>query len=98
MKKQQNKHRGSDFDDFLKEENIYEEVCAAAAKRAIAAQLTEALQAQKKTVAQLAREMNTSRAAVHRLLDAENDSLSLKTLAKAATALGKRLRLELANA
>jgi len=95
MKKQQNKHRGSDFDDFLKEENIYEEVCAAAAKRAIAAQVSEALQAQKKTIAQLAKEMNTSRAAVHRLLDENNDSLSLKTLAKAATVLGKRLRLEL---
>lgn len=98
MRKQQNKHRGSDFDDFLKEENIYEEVCAAAAKRAIAAQVAEALQAQKKTIAQLAKEMNTSRAAVHRLLDENNDSLSLKTLAKAATVLGKRLRLELTPA
>lgn len=98
MRKQQNKHRGSDFDDFLKEEIIYEEVCAAAAKRAIAAQVAEALQAQKKTIAQLAKEMNTSRAAVHRLLDENNDSLSLKTLAKAATVLGKRLRFELTPA
>ncbi len=95
MKKQQNKHRGSDFDDFLKEEQIYEEVCAAAAKRAIAMQVADALQAQKKSIAQLAREMKTSRAAVHRLLDEKNDSLSLKTLAKVAAVLGKRLHLEL---
>lgn len=95
MKKQQNKHRGSDFDDFLREEDIYEDVCAAAAKRAIAAQVAEALAAQSKSVSQLAREMNTSRAVVLRLLDEKNQSLSLKTLAKAATVLGKRLRLEL---
>lgn len=98
MKKQQNKHRGSDFDDFLKEENIYEEVCAAAAKRAIAAQFAEALQAQNKSIAQLAKEMKTSRATVQRLLDENNDSLSLKTLAKAASVLGKRLHLELTPA
>ncbi len=98
MKKHQNKHRGSDFDDFLKEENIYEEVCAAAAKRAIAAQFAEALQAQNKSIAQLAKEMKTSRATVQRLLDEKNDSLSLKTLAKAATVLGKRLHLELTPA
>lgn len=60
--------------------------------------VAEALQAQKKTIAQLAKEMNTSRAAIHRLLDENNDSLSLKTLAKAATVLGKRLRLELTSA
>jgi hypothetical protein len=96
MKKQQNKHRGSDFDDFLREEGLYEDVCAAAAKRVIATQIAEALAAQRKSVSQLAREMNTSRAVVLRLLDEKNQSLSLKTLAKAATVLGKRLRLELA--
>lgn len=93
--KRQNKHRGSDFDDFLREEGIYEEVCAAAAKRAIAAQVAEALAAQHKSVSQLAKEMQTSRAAVLRLLDEKNHSLSLKTLAKAATVLGKKVHLEL---
>lgn len=97
MRKNHNKHRESHFDDFLKEEKIYEEVSAAVTKRAIAASVAEALQSQKKTIAQLAKEMNTSRAAVHRLLDENNDSLSLKTLAKAATVLGKRLRLELTS-
>ncbi len=98
MKTKQNKHRGGNFDDFLKEENIYEDVCAAAAKRILSAQIAEALAAQHKTVAELAREMKTSRAAINRILDDKNYSLSLKTLSRAATALGKRLRLELVEA
>lgn len=98
MKTKQNRHRGGKFDDFLKEEGLYEEVCAAAAKRVLAAQISEALAAQNKTVAELAREMKTSRAAVNRILDEKNYSLSLKTLSRAASALGKRLRLELVEA
>ncbi len=93
-----NKHRGSTFDDFLKEEGIYEEVCASAAKRVLAAQMEEALAEKHKTISQLARDMKTSRAVVQRLLDKKNYSLSLRTLVKAATALGKRVKLELVEA
>ncbi len=98
MKTKKNKHRGGSLDDFLKEEGLYEEVCAAAAKRVLSAQLAEALAAQHKTVSELAREMKTSRAAINRILDEKNYSLSLKTLSRAATALGKRLKLELVEA
>ena len=42
--------------------------------------------------------MKTSRAAINRILDEKNYSLSLKTLSRAATALGKRLKLELVEA
>ena len=98
MKTKKNKHRGGRLDDFLKEEGLYEEVCAAAAKRVLSAQLAEALAAQHKTVSELAREMKTSRAAINRILDEKNYSLSLKTLSRAATALGKRLKLELVEA
>ena len=42
-----NKHIGSDFDDFLKEEGIHEEVTAAAIKRVIAWQLSEAMKAKR---------------------------------------------------
>jgi antitoxin HicB len=87
---------GSDFDDFLKEEGIYEDVCATALKRVLAAQIAEEMERQHKTVSDLAREMKTSRAQINRLLDQENSSLSLKTLARVASALGRGLRLELA--
>jgi hypothetical protein len=44
----------------------------------------------------LAARLDTSRAAVNRLLDPENESITLLTLKKAANILGKKLRLELA--
>lgn len=43
----------------------------------------------------MARRMNTSRAAVDRLLDPESDSATLTTLEKAAYALGRRLQIAL---
>ncbi len=98
MKTKQNRHRGGNFDDFLKEQDIYEDVCAGAAKRVISSQIAQALTAQQKTVAELAREMKTSRAAIHRILDDKNYSLSLRTLSRTAAALGKRIKLELVEA
>jgi len=98
MKTRKNKHQGGNFDDFLKEEGILEEVSVAAVKRVLAAQVAEAMEQQHKTVSDLALEMKTSRAAVNRLLDKENYSLSLKTLSRAAAVLGKQLKLELVEA
>lgn len=91
-------HRGSNFDDFLKEEGLYEAVSAAAAKRIIANQVSESLKELDKSMTDLAKEMKTSRAAIHRLLDEKNDAISLKTLVKAASALGKTLKIELVPA
>ncbi len=93
-----NKHRGSSFDDFLKEEGLYDEVCAAAAKRILAEQLREALEEKDIKIAALARRMHTSRAVVQRLLDRENTSVTLQTLEKAARAIGKRWKFELVEA
>jgi hypothetical protein len=93
-----NKHRGSSFDDFLKEEGLYDEVCAAAAKRILAEQLREALEEKDVKIAALARRMHTSRAVVQRLLDRENTSVTLQTLEKAARAIGKRWKFELVEA
>jgi hypothetical protein len=42
--------------------------------------------------------MSTSRAAVNRLLDGTNTSVTLGTLNKAAKALGKKVRIELVSA
>jgi hypothetical protein len=41
--------------------------------------------------------MGTSRTAVDRLLDPANGSVTLLTLEKAASAVGKRLRIELVD-
>ena len=62
---------GSSFDDFLKEEGIYEDVTAHAIKRVLAWQISQAMQAQNITKVEMARRMKTSRAQLDRLLDPE---------------------------
>jgi len=91
-----NKNIGSNFDDFLREEGIYEEVTAAAIKRVVAFQIMEEMKRRKLTKTEMASRMNTSRAALDRLLDPTNASVMLSTLERAATALGKTLKVELA--
>jgi antitoxin HicB len=86
---------GSSFDDFLKDEGIYEEVTARAIKRVIARQLGVLMQDQGLTKSGLAKRMQTSRAQLDRLLDPENESVTLATLARAAHAVGRQLRMEL---
>ena len=82
---------GSSFDDFLKEEGIYEEVTARAIKRVIARQLDALMQDQGLTKTSLAKRMKTSRAQLDRLLE----SVTLGTLTRAAQAVGRHLRMEL---
>lgn len=84
---------GSDFDDFLAEEGLLEEAEATAVKRVLAYQISELMREQNLSKAEMARRMNTSRAALERLLDPENRSITLLTMEKAARSLGKRLRL-----
>lgn len=95
MKKQ---NIGSDFDDFLAEEGMLEDVTAVAVKRVIAWQIEQEMSAQKMTKTAMAKKMRTSRASLNRLLDQNDTSLTLATLAGAATALGRRIKLELAPA
>jgi uncharacterized protein YjgD (DUF1641 family) len=92
-----NKHVGSDFDDFLREEAILETASATAIKRVIAWQIDQEMQVQHITKTAMAAKMKTSRTALNRLLDETDTSLTLTTLANAAAALGKRLRFELGN-
>ena len=47
------------------------------------------------TKSAMAIKMQTSRAAVSRLLDPDNSSVTLQTLERAALAIGKRLKIEL---
>jgi len=96
MKKTKTKGRiGSSFDDFLREEGIYEEVTARAIKRVIAGQLGVLMREQGLTKSELAKRMDTSRAQLDRLLDPENESVTLGTLTRAAHAVGRNLRMEL---
>lgn len=91
-------HTGSSFDSFLEEEGILEEVEAVAIKRVIAWQLSEAMKAGRISKKIMAERMGTSRSQLDRLLDPENPAVHLQTIAKAARALGKRLRVEMVDA
>jgi antitoxin HicB len=89
---------GSSFEDFLKEEGIYEEVQAQAVKEVLAWQIEQAIKTQGLTKAEMARRMQTSRVQLDRLLDPKNTSVTLHTLQRAAAILGKRVRLDLVEA
>lgn len=93
--KKRNPHRGSSLDDFLEGEGILEEATAKAVKKILAWQFTEAMRKRKLTKATLAKRMNTSRAQLDRLLDPENQSVTLKTMARAAEILGMQVQIEL---
>ena len=86
---------GSSFDDFLKEDGSYEEVTARVIKRVLARQLDDLMKRDKISKTELASRMHTSRAQLDRLLDPENESVTLATLARAAQAVGRQLRMEL---
>lgn len=86
---------GSSFDEFLKEEAMLEEATAVALKRIISWQIAEEMKVQHLTKTELAKRMHTSRAALNRLLDDEDTSLTLTTLASAASALGKKINFQL---
>lgn len=90
-----NKHIGSDFDDFLREQGIFDEVTTLAAKRVIAYRVSRQMTQQNLSKAEMARRMQTSRSALDRLLDPDNPSVTLLTIQRAAEALGGRLRIEL---
>lgn len=90
-------YNGSNFDDFLKDEGIYEEVTAVAVKRVLAWQIEEAMKALKINKTVMASRMHTSRASLNRLLDEEDTSLTLTTLVSAARALGRDIKIELVD-
>lgn len=89
------KNVGSSFDSWLREEGIYQEVSATASKRVLARQLEAAMEEKGLSKAEMARRMHTSRAALNRLLDPANDSVTLNTLHKAAMVIGREVRMVL---
>jgi len=85
----------TNFDDFLEEEGLLAEAEAVAVKRVIAYQIAQMMTKQNMTKTAMAERMNTSRAALDRLLDPDNKSVTLQTLERAAAVLGKKLQIEL---
>ena len=81
----------SDFDEFLKEEDMLVEVETTAIKRVIAYQIKQEMETQNITKIKMAKMMNTNRTVVDRLLNPHNHSLTLQTLESATSALRKRL-------
>ena len=89
-----NPHLGSDFDEFLQEEGIHEEVTASALKRVIAWQLDNVMKSKHITKTEMASRMHTSRAVVNRLLDEDDTSVTLATLVRASLAVDVPLKIE----
>lgn len=88
-------HVGAGFSDFLKPEGMIEDSKTTAIKRVLASQLQQAMKARKLTKVEMAKRMRTSRVQLDRLLDPENDSVTLATLQRAAAVVGREVRLQL---
>lgn len=86
---------GSSFDDFLDQEGIRAEVEDLALKEIIADQLAAAMREENLTKTAMAERMGTSRRQLDRLLDPANPSVTLSTLRRAASAVGRTLSVEL---
>jgi DNA-binding Xre family transcriptional regulator len=95
-RKPANPHHGSSLEDFLTEEGILESSTNLAVKRVIAWQLRQAMAEHGITKTEMAARMETSRRQIDRVLNPEDDNVTLQTLDRAARAIGHTLRLELA--
>jgi antitoxin HicB len=93
-----NPHIGSSLENFLKEEGLYEDATNHAVKRMLAWQVEKAMHDQGITKTEMARRMGTSRAHLDKLLDPENDKVQLDTVQRAASVVGRRVRLVLVKA
>ena len=85
---------GSSLDALLEEDGTLAAARAIAVKRVLAFQMREAMQRQGITNSEMASRMKTSRAALDRLLDPENKSVTLLSMSRAAAALGRDLQIE----
>lgn len=92
-----NPHLGSALDDLLVEDGSLADAHAVAVKRVLAWQVGQSMTDLRISKSEMARRMGTSRAALARLLDPENPAVTLLTLERAATALGKRLTINFAD-
>ena len=91
------KHIGSTFESFLEKDGIFEEVNATAVKAVLARYLKEYMEEHSITQTKMAQLLQTSRSALQRLLDPENYSVTLLTLNRAASVIGKKITINLVN-
>lgn len=97
MTKAPNRHISPEtFDDFLAEQGLLDDAEDVAIKRVLAWQIAEAMKTQGITKTAMAARMQTDRRQLDRLLDPNNPSVTLTTLRRAANAVGRTLRVELA--
>jgi antitoxin HicB len=87
--------RSETFDEFLAKDGLLAETEDAALKEIIADQIKVAMKKERLTKTAMAARMKTSRRQLDRLLDPNNPSVTLATLRRAATAVGRNLRVEL---
>lgn len=83
------------FEDFLREQGTYEDSTEQAIKRVVASQLKAAMKEQKITKVEMAKRLETSRSQLDRLLDPDNDGVTLGVLSRAAHAVGRTIKIEL---
>ena len=91
-------YSGSSFDDFLRDEGTLEEAETIAIKRVIAWQLQQEMKRKRISKKAMASRLRTSRSQLDRLLDPKYSRVTLGTLARAAVALGKRLKVQVIEA
>jgi hypothetical protein len=87
--------RSESFDDFLAKDDLLADAEDAAIKEIVADQLKAAMKKQKLSKTAMAARMKTSRRQLDRLLDPKVPSVTLATLRRAASAVGRRLRVGL---
>ncbi len=85
------------FDEFLQEEETLNETTALAHKRVLAWQIEQEMKSQHVTQVEMAKRMQTSPTAVHRLLDPNNPGITLDTIARAVSALGMKLNISITS-
>nr|VFJ63997.1 MAG: Helix-turn-helix domain-containing protein [Candidatus Kentron sp. FM]VFJ66318.1 MAG: Helix-turn-helix domain-containing protein [Candidatus Kentron sp. FM]VFK09751.1 MAG: Helix-turn-helix domain-containing protein [Candidatus Kentron sp. FM] len=91
-----NPHTGSNFDDFLEQDGILEEVSAKARKRLLSMQLADIMREKHISTNILAQRLNTSPFQLEQLLDPENTAMTIESLEHIAHAVGKKLHIEFA--
>jgi antitoxin HicB len=89
------KKRNSHIGRGRAKEGVLQEARTTELKEELALQVQQVMEHEHITKVEMARRMKTSRAALDRLLDPGNASLTLQTLSRAASAMGRHLRIEL---
>ena len=92
------RHSGSTLDSLLEADGVLDEVEAVAIKRVIAWHLAQIMKRRRISKSAMAARLRTSRAQLDRLLDPDNAAIQLDTIARAARAVGKRLKIEMVDA